>query len=596
MTHCISADSRSVHSPSTRTSMFTADDVRDAQHSLHLVPIVSMLEAWRKEDNGPGGRPAVLSFEALVTVMLMLRAEQAPQLVTELANVFYQRLTEEARELLGVAGIRPRATFTQDWKRWYHVTSRCFHRLLDIIDGFPARRQVMNAEERAYQYSLRDDETTAIKRTRLDWFCNALLEMTFQELPADVRDLWEGDISIDQTKVPAVSNRGKRKVARKAGNRYVRETTDALVMEIDADWYAHQPDHRETGDPRAMDFTWGYAASIAISVPPDPAAKGDKARLYPAIAIAMKLSTPVADALAPETLAMLGSIVERGHKPGRVTADRAYFSQLLPDDLLLPVRALGYSPVFDYKVNDLGANGHIGGAIQVEGRPYCPAMPRGLVNATKLRNAGDISADIYKARIEEQRPKWEAKRKGLPDENGSYSVRCPALGVAPGVECPLRKLDPKAAKKARPMAKPPAQHARDRICTQTSVTVHADESTRYLQELRFGSEQWQRVYGYDRSAIELINNVVKDGSHEDLENAKLRATRGLTAAAVFTAFALVSANRRMARAWVRKNTEQAVLRTAPRKKTHTPNGLARYRPRLPMLAADGTITLPGVAA
>ena len=417
--------------------------------------------------------------------------------------------------------------------------------------------------------------------------------MTFQELPADVRDLWQGDISIDQTKVPAVSRRGKRRVVRKAGQRYVRESKDALVMEIDADWYAHQPEHRPTADPRAMDFTWGYAASFAMTVPADPTAKGKNARLLPAMAIAMKLSTPVADRLEPETVQLLSSIVGRGHKPGRVTADMAYFSQLRPDDLLLPVRALGFSPVFKYRVTDLGANGHIGGAVQVEGSLYCPSMPKALVDATKLHEAGEISDAIYKARIEEHRPKWEAKPKAKPDEKGSYPVRCPALGLAPGVECPLRELHSKAAKKARPLAKPPALHARDRICTQSSVTVPADESARYLQELRFGSEQWQRVHGYDRSAIEMLNNVVKDGSREDLENAKLRATRGLTAAAVFTAFALVSANRRMARSWVRKNTERAILGQAPRTRSFTPNGLTKYKPRLPMLAADGTITLPG---
>jgi len=89
-----------------------------------------------------------------------------------------------------------------------------------------------------------------------------------------------------------------------------------------------------------------------------------------------------------------------------------------------------------------------------------------------------------------------------------------------------------------------------------------------------------------------MNSIVKDRGKENLENTAIRLTRGFAAAAVFTALMLVSANRRQTAAWARKNAEREVLNLSPRKKSFTPISLDNYRPRGPMLNADGTITLP----
>jgi hypothetical protein len=80
-------------------------------------------------------------------------------------------------------------------------------------------------------------------------------------------------------------------------------------------------------------------------------------------------------------LKILNRLRERGYKPGYLAGDRAY-NNSEPDEWQLPVRALGYKPVYDYRADQLGKQAGAQGAIFVEGRWYCPSMPEPLVNAT----------------------------------------------------------------------------------------------------------------------------------------------------------------------------------------------------------------------
>ena len=588
------SDEQTLHARSPRNSVFPDEDVQAALNAMRVGGIPQMLETWQQMDRaGAGGRPAVLSLEALLVAMLLLRNEQAPQLTTELSNVFYQRLSPASREALGLGAVRRADTWKVESQKWYDRAEATLHRLLALVDPYPARRQLMNTAERDYQRSLRDADTMALRRARLDWLCNAILDMSIRELPEHARAAWQGDISIDQTKLPAVSSRGRRAWKRKNGVGQGAEP-DSLIMEMDADWYNHAPDYRgqDDGRERARANTWGYALNIAVMVPSQPTNDPAAPLPFPTLAVGMKLSTPIVDNVADDTVAMLASIVDRGYPAGRVTGDKDYFAKQKPENLALPVRALGYSPVTDYRVADddrhssLGVQGHVGGALIVEGRMYCPAMPTGLVNATKDRNAGKISDDIYLRRVEEQRPLYEVQRKEKPDEHGAYPVQCPALGLSPTVTCPLRRINPKAADRARPdITRPPAHP--DRICTMSSVKVAPDHNVRYLQHLRYGTREWRNVYGSDRSDIERYNSIIKDKGKENLENTALRRTRGFAAAALFAALAMASANRRLIRTWA-KNEATKASSVEVRRRTKSPTSLQNYRPRLPLLTPAAT--------
>ena len=85
---------------------------------------------------------------------------------------------------------------------------------------------------------------------------------------------------------------------------------------------------------------------------------------------------------------LLTSVRERGYPAGFLGADRGY-SQARPEHFHLPVRALGYSLVMDYKETELGRQANSGGAVMVEGTFYCPAMPEDLVQASARPASGD---------------------------------------------------------------------------------------------------------------------------------------------------------------------------------------------------------------
>lgn len=583
---------------SQRASVFPDEEVEMALNSLSLVPIVEALEGWRKNDFGVGGRPPVLNYRALLAAMLLLRTEHAPQLVTEMSNVFYRRLSANGREMLGLASIRPAKDPDKEPTQWYDRTWRCFHSLLDLMDPYPAPRETMNRDEWAYVVSQWVPEQQELKRARLDWFCNALLEMSFLELPERARDAWKGDVSMDQTKVAAVSKRGRPSWKRKNGQGIEIEP-DAIIMERMADWYNSAPEFRHKDDARSREFEWAYALNLAVGVPHDAIGRKTGPVPHPVFAIGMKLSTPIRDAVAPDTVDMLASIVERGHPAGRCTGDKDYWAKQKPKRFALPIRALGYTPVTDYRKESKNASdasglqGQIGGAPIADGGLFCPMTRDGLLRATPMYRRGEIDKDTYRARIDE-RKNWLLHRARKADETGAWEMRCPAIGKSATLECPLRELHREATDKERDeVVRPPAVHERDAVCTKSSIKIPFDESIRYLQDIPYKSRLWRATHGADRSDIERFNGVVKDGAKEALANPKLRQTRGFAAASVFAATALVSANRRYTLAWARKEARRKKRPdTKRRSKAFTPATLADYRPKRLMLTPAGEVRTP----
>lgn len=102
-----------------------------------------------------------------------------------------------------------------------------------------------------------------------------------------------------------------------------------------------------------------------------------------------------------------------------------------------PLKALGYRTAFDYREDQLGQQDHFGGAIQVEGNWFCPAMPQPLIDATIDHRKEDIDDDTYAKRID-QRTSYLFRRKGMPDADGYVAMRCPAAGVSATVSCALK--------------------------------------------------------------------------------------------------------------------------------------------------------------
>ena len=72
---------------------------------------------------------------------------------------------------------------------------------------------------------------------------------------------------------------------------------------------------------------------------------------------------------------VLASLAARSYPAGLLAADRA-FSSARAEEFQLPALALGYRPVYDYKIDQLGVQDEVDGFLQIEGDVVLPVHPR----------------------------------------------------------------------------------------------------------------------------------------------------------------------------------------------------------------------------
>ena len=235
---------------------------------------------------------------------------------------------------------------------------------------------------------------------------------------------------------------------------------------------------------------------------------------------------------------MLGGARQRGFSPGPLGVDRAY-SGAFAEVFHLPARAMGFSPVVDYRVDQLGRQANSHGAVMVEGTWYCPQIPEVFVTATLDLRATRIDDPTYRQRIA-ARSDYALRHKSGPDADGYERYGCPAQGTHPKVRCPLKSSSLSALGKrtVQPPNEPPS------LCQQSAITIAPDVAARFAQDFAFGSEEWSRHYATLRNTIEGWNGFVKDPSHEALAQSARRRVRGIAAQGVFVTILFVAANLR----------------------------------------------------
>ncbi|WP_406158913.1 hypothetical protein [Streptomyces canus] len=230
---------------------------------------------------------------------------------------------------------------------------------------------------------------------------------------------------------------------------------------------------------------------------------------------------------------------------GYLAGDRAYNNQK-PENFQLPIRAMGYEPVYDYAKDQLGVQAGFAGAELIEGNWYCPSMPEELKEATKDLINEKIDKQTWINRIR-ARAAYLFMPKQRPDAEGHRRVMCPA--EANRTQCPLKAYTlgrgihlPLVDPDPSPAGSPPC-------CSQKTVTVPPEAGAGLWQPLQYGSEAWQRVYFRLRNSVEGINGYAKDTLRERLEDAGTCRIRGIAAPTLLLAFQLAHANRRKLRAW-----------------------------------------------
>jgi len=473
------------------------------------------------------GRPRPLPVRAVLTALLCLALDDRPLFLTDATRLLFQQLPETSRRLLGVPGT---AATERAFKAAYRRVRYCFSAIRSVIDpsALPKNRRLTEQDLKARARPMTPAQAQAA-RGRLEAFINALLEASISALTEEELGAYDGSAGLDATPVPLFS-RGPSK------------RTGLCASDPDGGWYVREGDHREREDDKGKPLrkiAWALEATIATMARPPGAPPA-----HPNLAAGLALTRPGEDP-GGTGARVLASLAGRGHKTGWLGYDRAY-TQALPERFHLPARALGYSPVMDYRADQLGIQANSQGALLVEGTWYCPALPGPLITATARLRDHAITRELYDRQITARCP-YQLKHKDGPDADGYQRLSCPAAGTRPRLICPLRQasLSPRdgRAKVLQPPPEPP------RICRQTAITIAPGTGARYRQDLPYGSPAWHKSYATLRNTIEGLNGLVKDPAHEALAQPARRRVRGIAAQSIFTALLLMAANIRKIRAW-----------------------------------------------
>ncbi|MFF2388966.1 hypothetical protein [Agromyces sp. NPDC058104] len=546
-----------------RTSKFDRNEVGYAIRFIKRSGVLSDIAEARREERthtGPGGADPHHTDLQILVALFLLAQEYSPMWITEVTNLLSIRLTKNARGELGLPLPDDFRSNQDTRRRWYQNVRNAMTRIITLMDPFPEldRRTPTDRAQRATFQSLRDKNLERRRKERLDRFTNLLLEGTFRELPRRFRrQRGHLDVTADQTFVQTAGKIGRSKFDADG-----KEKKNPKVLEPEMGWHITEPllrvENADYGDH------WGGVLNLLEIT----STRNGEARL-PSIAIAASMSSPSVD-IPEELVRLLHSINERGHTPGRVTTDLDYYARWDVERLHLPTRELGWNPVTAFRRNMLGVHDQVHGAQHIEGRFYCPAMPENLKKASVLAADKEIDEETYRNWID-QRVAYEMRPKEAKvDDEGNQRYICPAYGANAKVSCPLRELtETDAMREAREkraltsrvdiprIQKPDLPEHPDECCTKATIKIHKDFALKWRQDpdLRFGSREWDDIYGVDRNTSEGFHGYLKDEGTHDLESRGRRRMRGLAAQQFLITFVLVSANLRKVFSFLQEKKE-----------------------------------------
>jgi hypothetical protein len=475
----------------------------------------------------PTGRRRPLPVRAVLAALVCLALDDQPLFITEATRVLFCQLSPASRALLGVPGT---AATRRAFLAAYRRVRYCFRAICSVMDPspLPKNRRLGEQDLKARTRQMTSAEVMTA-RDRLETFINSLPEASISVLTEEERAAFDGSAALDATPVPLFSRGPSRR-------------TGLCASDPDGGWYVREGDHREREDDKGKPLRkicWALEATIAVTARPPGVPPAT-----PNLAAGLAMARPGEDP-GGTGARVLASVAARGHKTGWLGYDRAY-TAALPDRFHLPARALGYSPVMDYRAGQLGIQASSSGAVLVEGSWYCPALPDPLITATARLRDHAIDRELYDQQIAARAP-YQLKRKDGPDADGYQRLSCPALGTHPGLMCPLREasLSPRDGrpKVLWPPEEPP------KLCRQTAITIPPGTGARYRQDLPYGTPAWHARYATLRNTIEGLNGYAKDPAHQALGQPGRRRVRGIAAQSIFTALLLIAANIRKIRAW-----------------------------------------------
>ncbi|MFJ8550873.1 hypothetical protein [Streptomyces sp. NPDC093676] len=556
-------------------------DVESAVEEVDHSGLVTLLEEFV---HLPRGRRRTLHLRSLLIGLHLCTQATGGKIVLEhVTDILYFRIAPSMRALLGV---REYEDHDQGFEAAYAVVRRLFHAMKEAMNPSPLPPNGhLSREEAQALVSAADADELAGRERRLALFTEFLLDASVRPLHSLLSELAEVSLGVDATPIRAFS-RGRR------------TNGPELATDPDAGWYVREGDHRDPDAPsdamhpspptkrgkaktpknnkkysNRKKYLFGYDAHLIVTrdAEHDAVLLEDgtpNPEVLPVLVLGAALDKP-GHRPAYNGLKILNRMDERGYRPGYLAGDRAY-NNSEPDEWQLPVRALGYKPVYDYRSDQLGKQAQTHGAILVEGRWYCPSMPEPLINATIDLGQERIDRETWIKRIAARRS-YRIMPKENPDSDGYQRMMCPA--EAGKAQCPIK---PHTVGRGihLPLVDPePNPTGPLRVCRQRTITISPEAGAKHWQALEYGGAEWQKVYFRLRNSVEGYNGYAKNPLAEGIESAGSRRIRGIAAQTILLAFQLAHANRRKIKKWLDTlalNSERPRRRTHHRRKTKEP--------------------------
>ena len=595
-----------VISGSLNTSRIDKGLVLRWRRRLRRSGVLELIAAWRvldAADRYRGGRPPVISDEVILTLMLVLIAERAGLKGTILGNALGHRLTDAAKEALGISQL-----FDGTNRNWEQLARRAVRRLTKTWDAWGGGKKC------AVSRQWREDQEKDLAEnwdhveemfSRGEMFTCALLQMTLEELPRSVRRNRSIALTVDQTAFSAVSQLAPWRRNKSNGlemfERYAdmdpedpKSEVERVVLEPQAGLYPREKGAavKDSADSKTWspsDWLMAYMGNVVLGVHEYP--DTDNSLAPPQLIMAASLGAPN-KRIGEHTIALIDIILGRGASISRLSFDRGY-SQLTVEKFHRPLRERGIKVVKDYKGGKSGGQRGItngfGGAHFVEGDWYCASTPRELLEATIRLDAGLITEEEWGRDID-TRQAYKLHIKDHAPNPTSVKYQCPALGDSATVDCPLRMMTKKALEKDN-LAPVNESQIVDRevdICCKKSLNIPITESEKESgQKFSYGTKKHNRVYKVDRASSESANDFLHNDASV-LSDSSNRPMRGLAAAQLAWALMVVAFNMTRIAEYMheRYKLEQKNLAIKLRTGVTVPKALPQARVRPPKRLRD----------
>lgn len=535
--------------------MLRGSDIDRMAHVVDQSGAVDMIDAILRGGKKKAGRPSPLSTRTLLIGMLLSAYSGDGLILTSIYRILTLDIPIDKQLDLGV-----RSSITSDPLFAQDTIDRAVNRIIKALQfGQGAASDLTDEQREERQHQLLS-------------VINAMIDVTLEPIPIT------STLSIDTTSVWAFGrNPGKKDVAavresiaelRATGNHeeadnlqrqlhmMIKESAsstkrrgnvatldDAQVQDFKVYAQGYDPDARssaKTGKDGTPEWVYGFDVHATVrTVNP-----GDPHTSVPNLVERVVVSPAGRDLIRSSQLLITSAPAVDLTRT--ILGDRAY-SNLVEDNWYFFLAEHGYEQAVDMR-EDNQAWTDVDGMRVTAGSCHCPSTPDHLEKIPRP----NFGADEEFCELVAERQQYAAYvKESTPTQR---RLVCPAL--AGQVRCPLRPETLALPVELPLIENPPHKDTAPAICTQQSVTVHANNPNaraRLWQRHYWGSRKQIQLYNA-RTSIEQKFSRVKDRHGTNMSKGFVRVA-GLTAMTLAVGLVFIASNVRDLETWANRHAD-----------------------------------------